>query len=525
MKLTIPYPLLLITAVILDRVVISSSQIDTGQSLRAMFILLLLTTLISIVIQGFIRDWHYTNFIVLMVWAALLAYRALYGFLKINFPSQATYIGLALILLLGIVFAVIASRKVWNSVRDPIRLTYYFNFVFTLLLGFQAVRLAKDIYQMMMPIHHSQPTAILTGMNNIHLQSKTRPDIYIIVLDGYARQDVLQAIYEHDNSEFIRQLETRGFFVANNSHSNYVQTLYSMSSFWNFDYLPSYDSASDYIKYLSQSIQNNHAFRLLDEIGYTTVSFEGELDYIDIKNSDVYLSNFLSLNKFEGLLLADSPLEPLSDTFNLGLPIPTYNTHRQRIQYELDTLKEIPIFIPRPKIVYAHILAPHPPFVFDQNGKALQHQQPYSLWDDSNYEGSCDKYWTGYRGQVAFINAEIIQVIDAILTKSETPPVIILMSDHGPASLFNWDFNAPSGLWERTSNLYSILVPNSSSSGTLSSSMSPVNTFRIIFNMHFGTNLFLLEDKTYLTTWHQPELKVDITNIRDSCEGCPISND
>jgi len=40
MKRIIPYPLLLIMAIVLDRVVISSSQIGIG-SLRALFILLL----------------------------------------------------------------------------------------------------------------------------------------------------------------------------------------------------------------------------------------------------------------------------------------------------------------------------------------------------------------------------------------------------------------------------------------------------------------------------------------------------
>jgi hypothetical protein len=523
MKRIIPYPLLFITAIVLDRVVISLNQIDMGQSLRALFILLLLTTITSFVIQYVRRDWHYTNFIILMIWAALIAYRSLYGLLKVKFPEQAYYLGFALMPCLGIMFGLVISQKVWRSVRNPARVTYYFSLVFTLLLCFQVVRLAKGFYHVLMTANHPQSATVPTGTDNIHLQKKKSPDIYVIVLDGYARQDVLQNLYQHDNSEFIHQLEKRGFFVANNSHSNYIQTLYSMASFWNFDYLPSMSSPSDFIHYLHKSIQNNQAFRLLDGINYTTVSFEGETDYTEIQSSDVYFSNFLPINRFEGLLLADSPLEPLSDTFDLALPIPTYKNHRQRIHYEFETLKEIPISIPGPKIVYAHILAPHPPFVFDQNGNTLQNQQAYSLWDDSQYRGGYEEYWKGYGGQVTFVNKEIIKVIDAILAKSEMPPVILLMSDHGPASMFNWDLNTPSCLWERTSNLYAILLPEHLNSEIVYSSITPVNTFRVIFNTYFGTNLPYLDDKSYLMTWQQPTVKVDMTDARDTGEGCTIS--
>ena len=524
MKRIAPYPLLFVMAIVLDRVAISANQIAIGESLRALFILLLLTTITSFAIQYFIRDWHYTNFIVLMIWVMFLAYRSLYGLLKIKFPPQASYLGFALVPFLGIVFTLVISQKVWKSVHHPARVTYYFSLVFALLLGFQVVRLAKGVYNVLRTTSHSQSTVIPAGIDNIHLQNKKSPDIYVIVLDGYARQDVLQNLYQYDNSEFIQQLEKRGFFVANNSHSNYIQTVYSMSSFWNFDYLPSMSSPSDFVHYLRKSIQDNQAFRLLDEINYTTVSFEGEIDYTEIKDSDVYLSDFLPINRFEGLLLMDSPLEPLSDTFDLAIPIPTYKNHRQRIQYEFDTLKEIPMSIPEPKIVYAHILAPHPPFVFDQNGNPLQNRQEYTLWDESEYRGGYEEYWKGYGRQVTFVNNEMIRVIDAILAKSKTPPVILLMGDHGPASMFNWDLNTPSCLWERTGNLYAILLPEHLNNEIVYPSISPVNTFRVIFNNSFGTSLPYLDDKSFLMTWQQPTVKVDITDVRDSGDGCTASD-
>ena len=174
--------------------------------------------------------------------------------------------------------------------------------------------------------------------------------------------------------------------------------------------------------------------------------------------------------------------------------------------------------------MYAHILAPHPPFVFDQSGNLLSHETPYALWDETTYIGGSEEYRKGYREQVIFINGEIISVITDILAKSKTPPIILIMGDHGPASMFNWALDAPGCIWERSSNLYAILLPGHQADGTVYSAMTPVNTFPVIFNTYFGTNLPLLEDRTYLMSWQQPTIKIDITDQRDSRDGCTLED-
>ena len=522
MKRILPYPLFLITAIMLDRVAVSTAQISFGQSLRALFILLLSAAVATYIIQYFIQDWQHTYFIVMMIPVVFVTYRSSFRFLKINFPHQANALGISLIIALSLLYAMIVSGKVWKSIRNPSRLTTYFTLVFIVLLGFQILRLRQDGYQVFTRMTRSQTAPFQALGEDLKLKKGSSPDIYVIVLDGYGRQDVLQTIYQHDNSEFIDWLEKRGFYVAKESHSNYVQTPYSMSSFWNFDYLQTWDSSYEYAQYLFEPIQNNRVFRLLDEIGYTTVSFEQGVYYAEIKNSDIYLSNFLPLNNFESFLLIDSPLEPLSNIFDLRLPLYTYKTHRQRTLFQLDTLKEIPARIPGPKIVYTHILAPHPPFVFDQRGDILEPEQPFTFAEGLGNQGDLEEYWNGYQEQVKFVNREITEVIDAILKKSESPPIILLMGDHGPGSLFNLDIEKPGCLWERTSNLYAILLPGHQNDGVVYSSISPVNSFRVIFNTYFGTDLPLLDDKSYLMLWYKPTLKVDITSTRDARESCTV---
>lgn len=519
MRRFISYPHLFVTAIILDRVVISAAQIDIDQSLRVLCISLLFTTIALYAIQSLTKDWHYTNFITLMIPVALIAYRSFYGFLKVKFLHQADALGIALIFLFTMLYAVLVNRNLWRTIKHPAAVTRYFYIVFALLLGFQVVRLVSNGSHALMNITRPRTTAIADPTMEIHLQKGSSPDIYVIVLDGYARQDVLRGIYRYDNSKFIDWLEKRGFYVANNSHSNYTQTVYTMASFWNFDYLQPWDASNDYAQYLFQPIQNNRVFHALDEIGYTTVSFEAATSFIQIRNADLFLSRFLPLNKFETLLLADSPLEPLSDFFDLKLPIQTYRNRRQRMLYQFDTLKEVPASIQGPKIVYAHILAPHPPFVFDQAGNIREPNQPFTLSEGSDFTGGQEEYWDGYRGQVGFVDREITNVIEAILAKSETPPIIVLMGDHGPASMFNWNVEAPACLWERTSNLYAVLLPGHQSDGTVYPSITPVNTFRVIFNTYFGTSLPILEDNTYMM---YPTLEVNVTGTKDSQKGCSV---
>ena len=61
-----------------------------------------------------------------------------------------------------------------------------------------------------------------------------RPDIYYIILDAYGRHD---ALGEFDNTDFLKELESRGFFVATNATSNYKYSIQSLASSLNLAYL------------------------------------------------------------------------------------------------------------------------------------------------------------------------------------------------------------------------------------------------------------------------------------------------
>lgn len=521
MKKLVSYPLLLTTAIILDRVLASITQIDATQSIQPLLILLGTTFISALLVQQFIKDWRRTDFIIFMVMIMLIFYGVIYDFFKATFPARADVLGLLLIPLMIWLYSFMISKRIWKSIGNPTQLTSYFYVVFSLLLVFQVVRFASTIKDNLFSLSNQTTQRAIPPLSKpIHLRPDSQPDIYVIILDGYGRKDVLQKIYDYDNSPFLDALQQRGFYVATDNHSNYIETPFAMAALWNFDYLTPWDSSGDYTKYIMDPIENNRVFPLLKEAGYTTVSFDGSAEYTQIQSADVFLSDFVPLSQFDSFLLTGSPLEPISNIFGLGLPIPNDTTHRLRVQYKLNKIQEIPTLLPGPKITYMHILVPHPPFIFDENGNAVDPPRAYSLSDGNEFQGSREEYWKGYRAQVRFINGRVLEAVDAILKKSKQPPIILLMGDHGPGSMFNYDVKNPGCVWERSRNLYAIYLPGHGADKTLYPSISPVNTFRIIFNTYFGTDLPLLEDRTYFMAWQYPTWMTDLTPTRDSTNGC-----
>lgn len=522
MKRNFPYPLLLVTAAVFNSINVLMSQIDPSQSLRSLFVLLLLCIMFLLVIYYWLQDLHRAYFMLFMFILLFAFYPSIYSRFSARFPQEADGLGMVMIPLFGVLYAISISSKVWCWVSKPLKLTYYLNLLCAFLLIYQVIQFGANTYIQITTSTAS--TAIPSLTTVIQLKGDTRPDIYVLILDAYGREDVLRDIYDYDNSKFTNALRNRGFYVPTNNHSNYVQTTYAMASLWNFDYVQPWVATSDYNHYILNPIQNNRAFELLHNIGYTTVSFEGALSYTQIYNADIYITNSVRLNKFEAYSLVNTPLEPLSNIFNLHLPIPSYESHRQRVLFKFDELQRVPQAIPGPKIVYAHFLVPHPPFVFDAYGNALPQSQPYHLWDDSEEAGGQEAYRQGYREQVKFINGKVLEAVDAILTNSKTPPVILIMGDHGPASMFQFNIDQPGCIWERSSNFYALLLPGHQNDGTLYATITPVNTFRIIFDTYFEANLPLLEDRTYLAAAQYRTKIRDVTNIRDTLAGCTMPN-
>lgn len=336
------------------------------------------------------------------------------------------------------------------------------------------------------------------------------PDIYLFILDGYGRADVLRDIYGFDNSEFLERLQARGFQVASQARSNYTQTGLSVASMLNMSYLDSLTppvppSTFDRTP-LARLVRWSRLRGFLESQGYLIVGMPSGYRLTELDNADVFRREPMDgATTLERLAFETSGLvlyQELADATGRRPLLPGYRSHRERVEFVLEQLQQVPA-IPGPKFVFIHLLIPHPPFVFDAQGGPVTPNSPFTLLDGDAFLGTREEYLRGYRDQVQYVNRVMEQVLDTILQKSERPPVIVIHGDHGPGSGLDWESAERTDLRERSSILSAYLLPGAAI-GTIDPGLTPVNSFRLVLNQYFETGMELLPDRSFYSTWQQP---------------------
>ncbi len=435
---------------------------------------------------------------------------------------------LIILIFLGLV-AFLAQKKAW-TLLNPER---WSGSLFTYLNLLGAISLVISIWliaRFWMGAYDDTPHRWMesfTPKSVILTPHPSPPDIYYIILDGYGRKDVLEDVYGYNNSEFLDFLESRGFYVADRARSNYVQTPLSLSSSLNFNtiqFTEQYAGARSINRIpLFSLIRDSRVFQLLRAQGYRLVTTSSGYPFTELQNSDEYLSPYLSsLNELERFFLSTTALDAIVSTdLEIGnklryyLPLPGYQASRERIIFSLEQLQNIPR-LEYPKLVFVHIVGPHPPFVLDRNGNPIHSDHPYLAGDGTAFGGTTEEYQREYIDQLIYINHQMESVVDAILSQSHRQPVIIIQGDHGPGSLLARDSLENTCLFERTSILNAYYLPEGLN--MLYPEITPVNSFRVVFNAIFNTQLPLLPDETYFSPQSWPYDFTPVSNqIEESC--------
>jgi hypothetical protein len=355
--------------------------------------------------------------------------------------------------------------------------------------------------------------------DGVKLVDKTNlPDIYYIILDGYARGDVLQELYNYDNTSFIQSLNTRGFKVASQSQVNYIQTILSLASSLNMEYLPGKPARQPNKGWLMGLIYQSRTRTYVEQLGYQFVSFSTAYPPTDISNADYYFNppNEGKSHDLEALLLINTVLNPFTDNGWIKVPITKYHAGQERVIHIFTSLERTVPVVEGPKFVFAHVIAPHPPFIFDQNGPVTP-EKALILQGAKDFEGRIDEYLYEYISDLKYVNQRVIQSIDGIQANSKIPPIIILQADHGPDAYLDWN-SLESCLKERFSIFNAFYLPGQESN-IIPDDITPVNTFRILFNSYFGTQFEILPNYHYFATWENTFPFIEVSNISQaSCE-------
>jgi len=348
--------------------------------------------------------------------------------------------------------------------------------------------------------------------------------VYLLILDGYANQVVLQKFFDYDNQEFIDSLIELGFFVPNQyTNSNYIGTHNSVPSILNMDYVdhlvPSGVSDKYKEEVLSKSNSNNIVMQNFKAMGYKNISLDsGWLGtrVVDIADENLCENSNDSriLNLLKGntilqslilIMLNESEQDPSLNVLNNLDQVPIDHEKRQKVFCNLSELPQIHQKFEEPVFVFWHILSPHTPWVFDSNGDP-------PLQKVSSLMKNVEKRQTAYLNEMEFINKK---TIDKILLESNSPPIIILQGDHGPGSLrgddiIRGDKKSDEFIRERMSIFNAYYFPDQNSK-LIYDSITPVNSFRLILNEYFNENYELLDDKNYFSSYKQWYNFTDVT--------------
>ena len=266
-------------------------------------------------------------------------------------------------------------------------------------------------------------------------------DIYHIVLDGYGRADVLADLYDLDNTPFLEALRGRGFCVVDSARANYTQTLPALAAAFGVrveghDREPPATDRGPLAARLKDALRSAELPSFRD----WTRAFATGYAATELLASDRYLAPPTAINEFERALVAATPagvaLNLIESRWGDVL-------HRRTVEYAFSHLAVAPDAPPK-AFTFAHIVAPHPPFVFAPPSATAGAMVPLADGDHVVHDGglSIDQYRSAYRAQIEAVNSRFLRAVDEILANGRES-IILVHGDHGPGSLLKWDERIP----------------------------------------------------------------------------------
>jgi hypothetical protein len=323
------------------------------------------------------------------------------------------------------------------------------------------------------------------------------PDIYHFIFDRYTSEPVLKRYYELDNSAIGGFLEDRGFYVARNSNSNYQKTGHSLASTFYMDYLDLLADNHRLSPYgwhpIYKMLEDHRVARFLKNRDYEFIQF-GSWWIGTFKNPFADENHPHGFSEFNMLYLRNTILRPLFDLLpdsDFTSRLSWDNGQCSRIRNQIADIKAIGGRENRdkPLYVFAHILVPHGPYNFTTDGRCITFEEALQRGDPQ-----------GYIDQIAYANRIIEEIVPALQAPDGEPPVILIQADEGPFPKRDysvpWQDSPARDLQIKTGILNAYYFPDRDYS-KLSDDITPVNSYRILFNKYFGTEFPLLPNRVF----------------------------
>ena len=449
-------------------------------------------------VLSFPLDKKKSGFIVSIALVLFFTYGHLYVFLNYDsgIESELTrhryllplYVGLFII---GVVYFVRTNRKLNN-------VTTILNAIAGTIVVLSLMNIA--IFNLEREQFIENSSELVTQNMNLETVEKP-PNIYYIILDAYAGDKVLKNIYGYDNSEFTDFLKNSGFYIPENARSNYVKTNLSIISALEMKHLTYLEDVAAESKdevQLSGMVPRNKVMVELKNAGYAIVNFDSATGKNGRDLSDLFLCTNSAITNSE-LVVELARMSILHSVYTKIF----VGDHRETILCMFSELPTVSQRVDGPVFVFVHFLLPHPPYIFGPNGESVT---PESLeLGNENWKNK-----EAYLNQVKFANKQTQQIVEKIL-EVDNDAVIIIQGDHGSQFTMDWDNPDIEMIDERMSILNAYHLPRGGEQ-FLYDSITPVNTFRVVFNAYLNGTYSYVEDNQYFSTYNRPFVFNDVTN-------------
>ena len=434
------------------------------------------TLLLLAVLRVILGSWGSAGLIVALVIFLFFSYghvqESMYGYGWTEFAKNRSMVIIWLLIFIAGALILLRFRYKLTSLTNPLNVMSLILIIFTLpnIIGYRSDSATSPA--------ETEVKSVAVGDSN-PTEASTPPDIYYITLEGYSDATSLKRYLNYDNALFLDYLKSKRFFVASESNSNYGRSIVSLTSSLDMKYLDVAGSAGYY-----WTLQNNQAMRFAREHGYSVVYLADRWPAGRNELGDTYYgcrARRLAVRTegFTDALLHSTALHPILQKFSILEP--AQRDYRFCQFFRLAKSKEIA----GPKVVVVHLPVPGFPYVVGRNGEPL----PGSYRTRRSAQD--------YLNQLAWTNTMLESLIDFLLSDQDYSPVIVIQGDHGEDEWEDIDLNGEDLLRRNFGILNAYHLPNGGDS-LLYPSISPVNTFRTIFNYYLEADFDLLEDRYYL---------------------------
>ncbi len=415
----------------------------------------------------FVKEKTKTGIITSIIILTLFNYGVIYDFAESMYykelwPFKSIHRYLLVLFFLVTITLIILIK---NKIKIGQRINYFLNLLVIFLLCFNTVKII-----FLKTWFSNTSISSIDNVNEIRYNTnKKLPNIYYMILDGYANQHILSEYYNFNNDPFINFLKRNQFYIADSSFANYYFTSTSLSATLNMDY------HNDTLESKFDKLRNNKVFSELKKYGYKTYRLQsGYAVTSGLADIDSVIA-IKAPNEFERSILKYTICR-LDDIFGF---IPYI-----RLKSQIKKLDDIELLANvSPKFVFIHIVSPHPPFVFNEKG-----ERTFSKKDNDNSWEPKEKYIA----QLSYINTIAKSFIQNINQK-DPGAIFILQSDHGP---YITSKKSEDVFKARSMILNAIKFPDAFHYKSLYRSISSVNTFRSVFNLYIDSTYHLIPDLT-----------------------------